>query len=630
VRRFATLTVLAAVLAVAAPAAADPFGELPFYPVSGVATCLRATGEPGGLARWVPGGVELLRAMATGVQPAGRARIGGRAPECPEVAAAPGGAAAVAELVVRHRHELLRVAVREPGGAFQAPVTLGRVLTLAGGLSVAVAPTGDVVVAVADVHIARRRAAVRVVAFRRRRGGRFGRGQRVAAIPLDLADGLPSVTAGMDAAGDATLAWGGAAAEAVSARPTARFGAPQRLGRAQGTPALAEAPDGRALVAWPTRTHTVVAERGPGRSVFGPPVSLGAGGSTFEPGTAAALRADGAAVVAWSDDGGAVAEAARPAPGAFGRAVVVANPERTGGGSSEGALFAPSGRAPFDELGGQLRAAVAGDAFALAWARTGGLAHGALGRLDGTAAPSTPGGRIRPAISTTPVVLAGGALALAWADDTGFAFVALGGGRVHLAVAGARRQVDPAAPGVTIPRQARQRRYADQPLRLTVACAAACDVRVSGAGSRSRPRAGRLSFEVHVRAAHPGRADVPLTVNVSGPGGRRARTLHVRVPELVRVPPPVPQPLALSARRRGSSVVVRWRVAFAGRHVRYFVLGSRARSFKAPIALEFVRGGRAGAFRTRLTNARRVRFVRVVAISSAGGPPRSATVPVTG
>jgi hypothetical protein len=225
-RRFAVLTIAAAVLAAAAPAAADPFGELPFHPVPGVAECLRATGEPGGLARWVPGGVELLRATATGVQPAGAARIGGSTPACPEVAAAPGGAAAVAELVVRHRHELLGVAVRDPGGTFAAPVTLGRVLTLTGGLSVAVAPTGDLVVAVAGVHATRHRTTVRVVAFRRRRGGRFGPGQRVAAIALGRVAGLPSVTAGMDAAGDATLAWQGAAAEAVSAAPTARFGAP--------------------------------------------------------------------------------------------------------------------------------------------------------------------------------------------------------------------------------------------------------------------------------------------------------------------------------------------------------------------------------------------------------------------
>jgi hypothetical protein len=70
-------------------------------------------------------------------------------------------------------------------------------------------------------------------------------------------------------------------------------------------------------------------------------------------------------------------------------------------------------------------------------------------------------------------------------------------------------------------------------------------------------------------------------------------------------------------------------VTFAGRHVTYFVLGSRTRSFKSPVDVDFVRGGRAGAFRSRLANGRRVRFVRVVAVGAAGGR-QTATVPVTG
>ena len=42
---------VAVTLALPAGAAADPFGELPFQPVAGIATCLRATGAPGELAR---------------------------------------------------------------------------------------------------------------------------------------------------------------------------------------------------------------------------------------------------------------------------------------------------------------------------------------------------------------------------------------------------------------------------------------------------------------------------------------------------------------------------------------------------------------------------------------------------
>jgi hypothetical protein len=53
-------------LLAAAPARADTFGELPFRQVAGVATCVRATGTPGELARWRKDGIELLRADANG------------------------------------------------------------------------------------------------------------------------------------------------------------------------------------------------------------------------------------------------------------------------------------------------------------------------------------------------------------------------------------------------------------------------------------------------------------------------------------------------------------------------------------------------------------------------------------
>ena len=56
------LGALVLVLLAAAPARADTFGELPFQPVAGVATCLRATGAPGEIARWTEDGIELKHA----------------------------------------------------------------------------------------------------------------------------------------------------------------------------------------------------------------------------------------------------------------------------------------------------------------------------------------------------------------------------------------------------------------------------------------------------------------------------------------------------------------------------------------------------------------------------------------
>jgi len=59
--RVAVLTLALAGLAPAAASAA-PFGEPPFTPVSGEATCLRATGVPGELVRWTSTGARLEEA----------------------------------------------------------------------------------------------------------------------------------------------------------------------------------------------------------------------------------------------------------------------------------------------------------------------------------------------------------------------------------------------------------------------------------------------------------------------------------------------------------------------------------------------------------------------------------------
>ena len=58
------LPALGLLVLVPAAASAAPFGELPFRPVSGTATCLRATGAPGELVRSTRNGAELLQAGA--------------------------------------------------------------------------------------------------------------------------------------------------------------------------------------------------------------------------------------------------------------------------------------------------------------------------------------------------------------------------------------------------------------------------------------------------------------------------------------------------------------------------------------------------------------------------------------
>jgi hypothetical protein len=84
----------------ASPPAAAPFGELPYRPVAQTVTCLRATGTPGELTRWVPGGAELMRATRDGLASGARIALGTPA-TCPVLATQPGGAGIAATLVRR-------------------------------------------------------------------------------------------------------------------------------------------------------------------------------------------------------------------------------------------------------------------------------------------------------------------------------------------------------------------------------------------------------------------------------------------------------------------------------------------------------------------------------------------------
>ena len=108
-----------AALALPAPAASASFGELPFRPVSGAPVCLAPTGTPGGLVRWTPQGAELLDATAAGLVPQTALALGALR-TCPAAAIDASGAGVVAGGTSKG----LRVAVRDPGGGWAAPVSL--------------------------------------------------------------------------------------------------------------------------------------------------------------------------------------------------------------------------------------------------------------------------------------------------------------------------------------------------------------------------------------------------------------------------------------------------------------------------------------------------------------------------
>lgn len=143
---------MTAALLTPARAAAALFGELPFRPVAGVATCLRATGAPGELVRWTPGGIELLHADSSGLTPIETVRLGrGRGSSCPLIAAQPNGAAVAALLQSDLRDSRVSVALRDPDGHFGPPVSLpvGRGMGAEfDSIAVAVSPRGDAVVGV--------------------------------------------------------------------------------------------------------------------------------------------------------------------------------------------------------------------------------------------------------------------------------------------------------------------------------------------------------------------------------------------------------------------------------------------------------------------------------------------------
>jgi len=256
-------------LAFPAPAAAAPFGELPFRPVAGGAACLRPTGAPGELVRWYDGGAEVLAVQPNGLVPVTRVPLG-RGIACPVVASDANGAA----IVAASDRGRLRVALREPAGAWGAPFTLAA--RDVGQAAVAISARGDAVVAWTEGVGPREDGRVRVA--RRPGSGAFGSPETLD--PSVSPSVFQSLEAGIDASGEAIVMFTGEGTRAretvnvVIAPPGAPFGAPERLGQGSlDSPALAVAADGRALVTTSAYDGLELYERPPGGR-FGPRMIL--------------------------------------------------------------------------------------------------------------------------------------------------------------------------------------------------------------------------------------------------------------------------------------------------------------------------------------------------------------------
>jgi hypothetical protein len=648
--------------ALAAPVGAAPLAEVPFQQLPGnaMATCLRATGTPGGLALLGPlsrvdAASDLLAADVSGVRLDGRVRLGAPA-DCAAAASAPGGASVLAGAVNGARGGEVRAAARDPGGALGAPVLLGDASQESFvAVAAAVAPRGDAVVAWTEVDGDR----VRVFAARRVAGGSpwlsellaQGRGESGAHA---------YVAAAVDPAGRATVAWSLplrdrgripnlSHVEVARAEPGRSFTVQRLSEPAQDVNglALAVAPDGGALLAHGTSAGIRAFERPPGAAGFVPLAIPGMddGPDTFVPrsGVMAAIRDGGGVVVAWRTGfdplTGGVAAARRESAGPLGPVQVVSRGVTEDDGSrSVGAfVFFSAGVAPpVDPDNGVLRGALAPDGrVLLAWTaavrESPAVPHVATGTLaGGFGEPQRLGGPLRGANGVAPLFLPGGQAALAWTDNDAtisvFYGFPTGGGRLHLAVEGAAAPPEPTVPRLTVRTAGRQRLFRLQPLPVAATCDRACDLRavVAGGGTdgASLRDAGRAVLRVDRTGGEPPR---PLTgrlrviVHATAPGGQRLARVSAVVHVRHRRSLPVPPPLDLRARRRGNAIVVTWRTAFPARRAYYYVAGRRTRRAQPsdPGAVDLVDGNGRRRFSVRLRPERpaAVRWVAVGAVS---------------
>jgi hypothetical protein len=478
------LLVYAVALALPATAGAAPLRELPFGERTAVG-CLAPTGVPGGLSiggAYSPRDVttELLIAGPDGAAPVDGVSVG-RLYACAAVAEAQDGTAVVAGGVEPHA-ELegfaIHAAVREPGGAFGAPVALGRGDP---DPAVAIGPAGHAVVA--WVERSRRREAI--VAVRRAPGETFGPPETVLAWrPRDYSFSLVELHAGVDAAGRVTLLWRRDTSvseetrvEAASAAHDAPFAVQRLATRVEfPDPVLAVAPDGWALAAHEDRGRGggAIFERAPGAPNF-TRVALRPPRDGDQP--VVAIRDGGGALVGWRRETREKIEVAkREQAVARGWAIneIVAFDPFT----SRSRLLLP----PADLDDARLRAALAPDGRALlAWSGAAGRpplwagsAHAVLGRLGGAFEPARRlGGTLRDTDDVAPVFLPDGRAAVAWSDRADRA-----NGRLHLAVEGAPApDTDPIRLRLRAPRF--QRLTRSQSPRVTAVCSGPCDLRAA-------------------------------------------------------------------------------------------------------------------------------------------------------
>ena len=618
--------VVAGLFALPAAASGAPFGELPFRAVGGAASCLRAGGVPGELVRWTRGGVEVAT-VGGGVTPVAL----GDARECPVVVSAANGFTAVAAATEKG----VAIAVRDPGGAWTAPVTVAT--KRARGVQVAVSARGDVLAAWLGQPKPGSTESP-VYAVRRTPGAAFGARERLGG-PYSA----PELGAGLSGDGGAVVAVADREELLLAtAAPGAAFGAPRRVTGTRsynGGLALAVGADGRALLAADTGRGVAVFDREPGGTDFlrRPVVPLSSGGT---PGLAVAFDPDGGALLA-AEGAGRIQLVRRSAGGAFGQPESVLQTERNQdrGGALLSVAFADGG--PPYETRSPLRALLgAGGRALVTWSADDLTTYATT--LDPGATPVTArvGGPLRDPQGLTPLLLADGTRAIAWTDNNGMPLGSPFAGRVHIAVEGAAAASPAPAPDLEVGAPADRSLRPAQSLSLPVRCSAACDVRVETpervfdpGTTRSTPGAVRLRvypWDKPIAPARPGPVELALVWSAPGSSAVARRTVRVR---LRRAPAPrFPRLRDVRATRGPGGVVdVRWstdvRVVDAG----FRVVGDVRRAERElddGVSSGGMQGGGKRRFHVRLTGAARVRYVRIEAYQYFGPRHRRTTVAV--
>lgn len=551
-----TLLLSLALLAAAPASASAALGQVEPLALRGSSECVAPTGTPGEIVVPTKDGVRFVQATREGLKPGASVPLGGESFDCPSVVTRPSGAGVIAARASGSSG--IVVVVRDPGGAWGAPVTIPlEERRNAQQVGADVSDRGDVLVTWRESG-ASAKEGYRFRAVRRAPGAALGTPETLGTPQRRAELVLPAIAATGEAFALTTVVKGDkppfrAPVSVASAAPGAPFGAPVKIADMAwlSLPALTASADGRVLVAVPGPQEMLVAERPPG-GAFGPATAVGKTDAGTWAYASATLRADGAAAIAWIRALRGDAQLVTRGPGgAFGA------PQSAAGGGllPDGLPSVFLSQAYFASLlgadggltfSGTLigSTALAGDGRALfAWyAREAAPATPSLLSTPLTGGPLTrqPGGRGLTTPSAFPVVLPDGAAGLAWVEGESSVLSSSTAYTLRFAAEGVTAGPAPALPRVTIGAPRSRVLGENSRLRLPVTCSGPCEVRgsiVAGLGDFADvvrlPRGGRGTLVIRGAAiglpGPRGRLQVRLSYRAVGGLEAKARTLRIAV-----------------------------------------------------------------------------------------------------